>query len=134
VLAEKKATVPEPTVTITFDRQRCSVEPTPLPPVTRSSHTTTRPSRRRGRPAPARREDTYEELRGLVGPGGSVVPPVEEPPKGLETVAFVEELAGATTTPSTLVAACLQGAGADGSVRIWLSDRSGRRATVATTA
>ena len=64
---------------------------------------------------------TYEELRDLVGTDGSLLPPVDEPPKDVETVAFVEGLAEARFDPSVIVGVCLKEVGTDGTVRIWLT-------------
>ena len=45
---------------------------------------------------------TYEDLRDLVGPDGSILPRRTRPPKGLEVLAFVGPLAEATTIPSVI--------------------------------
>jgi len=114
---------PEPTVAVAFDGQRCVMEPRVLSAGDQvvafddPSGTTE---------AAVLLElsvgFTYRDLRDLIGADGSVLPPVEEPPEGVETIAFVQQLAEASMSPSTVVAACLRPLGDDGSTRIWLSD------------
>jgi pyrimidine-specific ribonucleoside hydrolase len=115
---------PEPSVTIAFDGDRCSVQP---PALSAGDQVVayTDPSEEPQNAVLLQLGErvTYGELRGFVGPDGSLLPPGEEPPKGIEAIAFVESLAEATTVPSTVVvAACFQEAGTDGTVRVWLSD------------
>ena len=114
---------PEPTVAVAFDGQRCVMEPRVLSAGDQvvafddPSGTTE---------AAVLLElsvgFTYRDLRDLIGADGSVLPPVEEPPEGVETIAFVQQLAEVSMSPSTVVAACLRPLGDDGSTRIWLSD------------
>ena len=114
---------PDPTVTITFDGARCSLRPTSLS-AGNQVVAYDGPTEQAQAAVLLHLDEriTYEELRGIVGPDGSLLPPVEEPPKGVETIAFVQQLAEATAVPSTLVAACVRPVGDDGSVRLWLSE------------
>ena len=114
---------PEPTATVAFDGERCSIEPARLRAgdqivayVDPSGTTEAGVLLRLSEALP------YEELRGFVGPDGSVLPPVVDPPKGVKTLAFVERLTEVSMVPSTVVAVCLREAGDDGSARVWLSD------------
>jgi len=112
---------PEPTMTLTFDGERCSLEPSHLSEgdevvayVDASGKTDA---------GVLLRLDgmTYAELRDFVGPDGALVPPVTDPLEGVEQVAFVQGLAEASVAPPTIVGICLQDAG-DGAAYVWLSD------------
>ncbi|MGA9160046.1 MAG: hypothetical protein WB297_04175 [Actinomycetota bacterium] len=64
---------------------------------------------------------TYEDLRDLVGPDGSILPRRTRPPKGLEVLAFVGPLAEATTTPSAIAGLCTSRGEGGGPGRVWLT-------------
>jgi inosine-uridine nucleoside N-ribohydrolase len=112
---------PEPTVTISFDGRRCTIEPRKI---TAGDQVVAYVDERdRGAEGGILVQVggalTYEDVRALVGPDGSIVPRSARPPKGLEVLAFVGTLARATTIPSVIVGLCTTGAG--GAPRVWLT-------------
>ena len=64
---------------------------------------------------------TYEDLRDLVGPDGSILPRRTRPPKGLEVLTFIGPLAEATTIPSVIAGLCTSGGVGGGPGRVWLT-------------
>jgi len=95
---------PDPTVTISFDGKRCSIRPRRLS----AGEQVVAYVDERGRTTEGAillqlsEAFTYEDLRDLIGPDGSILPRRTRPPKGLEVLAFVGPLAEATTIPSVI--------------------------------
>jgi len=113
---------PEPTVTIAFDGERCSVEPAPVGVGDQVVEYVDPTGQTDGGLLIGLNEMTYRELRDFTGPDGSIVPPSEAPLEGIEQVAFVQGLTEATVPDLTLVAVCVQETDDSGAARVWLSD------------
>jgi hypothetical protein len=114
---------PDPTITISFDGERCTIRPHRLSAgVEIVSYVD--PSSVAGAGVLVQLTDgiTYEDLRDLVGPDGSILPEDTQPPDGVEAIAFVEDLAEVRTRPSTLVGVCVREP--EGSeARAWLTSQ-----------
>jgi hypothetical protein len=113
---------PDPTITITFDGERCTIEPRQL---SAGSQVVAYVDERGGATdggvlLELNTPLTYQELRAIVGPDGSILPVNAEEPKGLRFVAFVGDLAEAETRPSIVVGMCSVG-GEDEPPRVWLT-------------
>ena len=114
---------PDPTVTISFDGTRCAIRPRRLS----AGEQVVAYVDERGRATEGaillQLSDafTYDELRDLIGPDGSVLPRRTEPPEGLEVLAFVGPLAEATTVPSIVASLCTSGGGGGSPGRVWLT-------------
>ena len=95
---------PDPTVTISFDGNRCAIRPRRLSAGEQVvAYVDERGLKTEGAILLQLSEAfTYEDLRDLVGPDGSILPRRTRPPKGLEVLAFVGPLAEATTIPSVI--------------------------------
>lgn len=114
---------PDPTVTISFDGNRCAIRPRRLSAgeqvvayVDERGGTT-----EGGILLQLSEAFNYEDLRALVGPDGSILPRRTRPPKGLEVLAFVGPLAEATTIPSVIAGLCTSGGVGGGPGRVWLT-------------
>ena len=64
---------------------------------------------------------TFEDLRDLLGPDGSIQPEDTPPPKGLEVLAFAASLAEATTSGPVVAGACVTGGDDQTPARVWLT-------------
>ena len=113
---------PDPTVTIAFDGERCSIEPGRLGEgeqvVAYSDPTGTTTV---GVLIRLTERFRYADLRAFTGPDGSTVAPDTEPPKGLRIVAFVNGLTEARTVPSTMAAVCLRQDDEASPAQVWVS-------------
>jgi inosine-uridine nucleoside N-ribohydrolase len=113
---------PDPTITISFDGERCTIEPRRL---TAGSEVVAYVDERDldtqgGLLLQLSDQLTYQDLRDIVGPDGSILPEDTQPPKGLEVIAFVGDLAEAETRPSVVAGMC--SAGREGEPpRVWLT-------------
>lgn len=114
---------PDPTITISFDGERCTIEPRRLSAgnevvayVDVRGHDT-----EGGLLLQLSGRLTYEDLRDIVGPNGSILPQDTGPPKGLEVIAFVGDLAKAETGPPVVVGMCSEQRGDGSPVRVWLT-------------
>jgi len=65
---------------------------------------------------------TFEDLRDLIGPDGSMQPEETPPPKGLALLAFAAPLAEATTSGPVVAGACVTGGDGQTPARVWLTD------------
>lgn len=102
---------PDPTITISFDGERCTIEPRRL---SAGSEVVAYVDERGlsgegGLLLELSGPLTYQDLRDIVGPDGSIVPEDTEEPKGLRFLAFVGDLAEAETRPSVVVGMCSAG-------------------------
>jgi inosine-uridine nucleoside N-ribohydrolase len=113
---------PDPTITITFDGERCTIEPRRL---SAGSEVVAYVDEGGGAVEGGLLLEltdplTYPELRDVVGPDGSILPQETEEPEGLRVLAFVGDLAEAETRPSVIVGMC--SAGGEGEPpRVWLT-------------
>lgn len=123
VLSGEDVTVvrPDPTITIGFADDRCTLQPTPAPSGDQVVGYVDLSGETDAALLIGLDGSTYEEVREFVGPDGSIVPPTDEPPEGIHEVAFVDGLAKASIPDLTLVAVCLQET-REGAARVWLSD------------
>ena len=64
---------------------------------------------------------TFQDLRDLLGPDGSIQPEDTPPPKGLEVLAFAAPLAEATTSGSVVAGACVTGGDGQTPARVWFT-------------
>ncbi|MGZ8578652.1 MAG: nucleoside hydrolase [Actinomycetota bacterium] len=112
---------PDPTITITFDGERCTIEPRRLSAGSQVvAYVDERGAGQGGVLLELNKPLTYQELRDIVGPDGSVLPEDTEEPKGLRFLAFVGDLAEAETRPSVVAGMC--SAGEEGEPpRVWLT-------------
>jgi hypothetical protein len=113
---------PDPTITISFDGDRCTIEPRQLTAGTEVvAYLDERGLDTEGGLLIQLSDGlTYQDLRDIVGPDGSILPEDTQPPKGLEVIAFVGDLAEAETRPSVVAGMC----SADGEgepPRVWLT-------------
>jgi hypothetical protein len=114
---------PDPTITIAFDGDRCTIRPRRLS----AGNEVVAYVDERGSGAEVGlllqfgESLTFEDLRDLVGPNGSILPEDTQEPKGLEVLAFVAPLAEATTSPSVVAGACMTGGDGRTPARIWLT-------------
>jgi hypothetical protein len=114
---------PDPTVTISFDGERCTIDPGRLSAgkqvvayVDERGHVT-----EGGLLVRLSARLTYEELRDIIGPDGSVLPDSSEPPKGLKFLAFIADLAEAQTRPAVVAGVCSEQRDDGSHVRVWLT-------------
>jgi hypothetical protein len=113
---------PDPTITITFDGEHCTIEPRRLSAGSQVvAYVDERGAGQGGVLLELNRPLTYQELRDIVGPDGSILPEDTEEPKGLRFLAFVEDLAEAETRPSVVVGMCSSSRGGEPPFRVWLS-------------
>ena len=113
---------PDPTITITFDGEHCTIEPRRLSAGSQVvAYVDERGAVEGGVLLELNRPLTYQELRDIVGPDGSILPEDTEEPKGLRFLAFVEDLAEAETRPSVVVGMCSSSRGGEPPFRVWLS-------------
>lgn len=114
---------PDPTITITFDGKRCTIEPRRLSAGSQVvAYVDERGAVEGGGLLELSDPLTYQDLRGIVGPDGSILPEDTEEPKGLRFLAFVGDLAEAQTRPSVVAGLCFEGDEAGGDpVRVWLT-------------
>jgi hypothetical protein len=112
---------PEPTVTIAFDGDRCSVEPATVSVGDQVVAYIDPSGETDGGLLIGLDEMTYAEMRDFIGRDGSIVPPQEGPPEGVVDIAFVDRLAEASIPDLPLVGACIQEVPDEGSARVWLS-------------
>ncbi|MEX2204084.1 MAG: nucleoside hydrolase [Actinomycetota bacterium] len=112
---------PDPTITITFDGQRCTIEPRRLSAGSQVvAYVDEQGVVEGGVLLELNDPLTYQDLRDIVGPDGSILPEDTEEPKGLRFLAFVGDLAEAETRPSVVVGMC--SAGDEGEPpRVWLT-------------
>ena len=114
---------PDPTVTISFDGQRCTIRPRRLS----AGDQIVAYVDGRGRDTEGaillQLSDafTYADLRDLVGPDGSTLPRRTRPPKGLDVLAFVGALAEAATIPSVVAGLCTSGGDGGSPGQVWLT-------------
>lgn len=114
---------PDPTITISFDGERCTIEPRRLS----AGNEVVAYLDERGRDTEGglliQLSDglTYDDLRAFVGPDGSILPEGTQPPNGLEVIAFVGDLAKAETSPSVVAGVCSAGGDGEPPVRVWLT-------------
>jgi len=112
---------PDPTITITFDGERCTIAPRRLSAGSQVvAYVDERGAVEGGVLLELNDPLTYQELRDIVGPDGSVLPEDTEEPDGLRFLAFVGDLADAETRPSVVVGMCSAG-GEDEPPRVWLT-------------
>lgn len=114
---------PDPTITITFDGEHCTIEPRRL---SAGSQVVAYVDERGliaegGLLLELSDRLTYQDLRDIVGPDGSLLPEDTEEPKGLRFLAFVGDLAEAETRPSVVVGMCSSSRGGEPPFRVWLS-------------
>jgi inosine-uridine nucleoside N-ribohydrolase len=113
---------PEPTITITFEGEHCTIEPLRLSAGSQVvAYVDERGAGEGGVLLELNKPLTYQELRDIVGPDGSILPEDTEEPKGLRFLAFVEDLAEAETRPSVVVGMCSSSRGVEPPFRVWLS-------------
>ncbi|HET9248703.1 MAG TPA: nucleoside hydrolase [Actinomycetota bacterium] len=114
---------PEPTVTVSFDGSRCSIRPRRLSAGEQVVAYEDERGRADGGAILLQLSDafTYEDLRHLIGPDGSILPRRTRPPKGIEVLTFVDPLAEATTIPSVVAGLCASGGVDGGPGRVWLT-------------
>ena len=114
---------PDPTVTISFDGRRCAIHPGRLSAGEQVvAHVDERGGETQGAILLQLSEAfTYDDLRALIGPDGSILPRRTRPPKGLEFLAFVGPLAEATTVPSVVAGLCSSGGAGGSADRVWLT-------------
>ena len=114
---------PDPTITISFDGDRCTMHPRRLSPGDEVVAFVTE----RGSTAESgvllQLSDglTFEDLRDLLGPDGSIQPEETPPPEGLEVLAFAAPLAEATTSGPVVAGACVTGGDGVSPARVWLT-------------
>jgi inosine-uridine nucleoside N-ribohydrolase len=114
---------PDPTITISFDGERCTIAPRRLAAGNqvvaylddRGLHTKGAVLIELNDPL------TYRDLRDILGPNGSIVPEDTEEPEGLEVLAFVEDLVEAETRPSTIAGLCFESVHGGPTARGWLT-------------
>jgi inosine-uridine nucleoside N-ribohydrolase len=113
---------PKPTITISFDGERCTIEPRRLSAGNEVvAYVDERGLDTEGGLLIELSEGlTYQDLRDIVGPDGSILPRDTQPPTGLEVIAFVGELAEAETRPSVVAGMCSAGGEGEPS-RVWLT-------------
>ena len=115
---------PDPTITISFDGERCTIEP---PRLSAGSQVVAYVDERGliaegGLLLELSDRLPYRDLRAILGPDGSILPEDTEEPKGLRFLAFVGELAAAQTRPSVVAGLCFEGDEAGGDpVQVWLT-------------
>jgi inosine-uridine nucleoside N-ribohydrolase len=114
---------PDPTITISFDGERCTIRPRRLSPGDEVVAYVDERGSAAGSGVLLQLDDglTFEDLRDLLGPDGSVQPDDSPPPKGLEVLAFAVPLAEATTGSSVVVGACVTGGDGQTASRVWLT-------------
>jgi hypothetical protein len=115
---------PAPDVSISFDGERCAVRPRrPASGGVVVAYMDARhPKGAVGILVQLGNRFSYAQLRALLGPDGSVLPPDTQPPPGLELVAYLQPgLTQATLSPSVTAAVCASGGDEDSPPRIWLS-------------
>jgi pyrimidine-specific ribonucleoside hydrolase len=113
---------PESTITITFEGEHCTIEPLRLSAGSQVvAYVDERGAGEGGVLLELNKPLTYQELRDIVGPDGSILPEDTEEPKGLRFLAFVEDLAEAETRPSVVVGMCSSSRGGEPPFRVWLS-------------
>jgi inosine-uridine nucleoside N-ribohydrolase len=114
---------PDPTITISFDGHRCTIRPRRLSPG--DEIVAYVDERRSGAGAGVLLQLgaalTFEDLRDLLGPDGSIQPEGTPPPKGLEVLAFALPLAEATMSGPVVAGACVTGGDGTPPARVWLS-------------
>ncbi|MGH2672608.1 MAG: nucleoside hydrolase [Gaiellales bacterium] len=114
---------PDPTITISFDGERCTIEPRRLTSGSEvvAYHDEPGLASEGGLLLELSPRLTYQELRDLLGPDGSILPEGTEEPEGLRFLAFVESLAEAKTRPSVVAGLCFAGDEGESEVRVWLT-------------
>ena len=111
---------PDPTVTISFDGGRCAIRPRRLSAGEQVVAYVDELKTEGAILLQLSEAFTYEDLRDLVGPDGSILPRRTRPPKGLEILGFVGPITEATTVPSVVAGLCTTGdEGSPG--RVWLT-------------
>jgi inosine-uridine nucleoside N-ribohydrolase len=114
---------PDPDITIVFDGERCSIAPRRL---LAGSRVVAYLDGRTGVDGAGIMlriggDLTYADVRALVGPNGSVLPPDTEAPKGLRVIAWLEEgLTEVDVRSPVVVGVCSSGLD-DPNPRLWLS-------------
>jgi pyrimidine-specific ribonucleoside hydrolase len=114
---------PDPTITITFDGERCTIEPDRLSAGMQVVAYVDQRGVGTGGGILVQIGGglTYEDLRDLVGPDGSMLPEDTQPPKGLKIIAFVADFAEAETTPSVVAGLCSTSREDGSHNRVWLT-------------
>jgi pyrimidine-specific ribonucleoside hydrolase len=114
---------PYPTIKITFDGERCAIEPDRLSAGAQVVAYVDELGVGSGGGVLVQIGGgvTYEDLRDLVGPDGSMLPEDSQPPKGVKIIAFVADLAEAETTPSVVAGLCSTSREDGSHVRVWLT-------------
>ena len=114
---------PDPTITISFDGERCEITPrrtTAGPQVV--AFVDDRDRDDTGILLHLGGGLTYEDLRRFLGADGSRMSPDVQPPEGVEALAFVEtELAAVEASPPLIVGACASARADGSSLRVWLT-------------
>jgi pyrimidine-specific ribonucleoside hydrolase len=111
---------PDPTITIAFDGDRCTVEPSSVGAGEQVLDYVGLPGDTDAALLIGLDGMTFAAVRRFVGPDGSVLPPTEGPPEGVREVAFVQGLTKVVVPDLTLVAVCTEPT-EQGSARVWLS-------------
>ncbi len=115
---------PDPTITISFDGERCTIEPRQLSAGTQVVSYVDERGRDDGAGLLVQLSDRlpYADLRGFLGPDGSFLPQDTQSPKGLQVIAWLTgSLAETETGPPVIAGVCSIGRDADSPVRVWLT-------------
>lgn len=114
---------PDPTITISFDGDRCTISPRRLSAGEEVVAYVTERGTGAGSGVLLQLSGglTFEDLRDLLGPDGSIQPEDTPPPKGLEVLAFAAPLAEATTSGPMVAGACVTGGDGQTPARVWLT-------------
>lgn len=113
---------PDPTITIAFDGDRCTIRPRRLSARDEVVEYVNEGSSGAGSGVLLQLDGalTFERLRDLLGPDGSIQPE-DAPPRGLEVLAFAAPLAEATTSGPVVAGACVTGGDGQTPARVWLT-------------
>jgi hypothetical protein len=112
---------PDPTITIAFDGDRCSLRPDKVSPGHQVAAFEGAGPKSGAVLVQLSDAFTYRDLRDFLGPDGSV-PPEGEPPPGIEVISFVGQgMAEAETTGPTVVGVCFVQQRSGRPVGAWLS-------------
>ncbi len=126
VLTEETITAvrPEPTLSISFDGQGCTIDPDRAsagPQVVAFVDGRGREGVGGGVIQLSSRY-TYDDLRAFLGPDGSILPVDTEPPKGLELITFIEGgLAEADVAAPAVAGVCFVQPDPERPARVWLA-------------
>jgi pyrimidine-specific ribonucleoside hydrolase len=115
---------PEPTLSISFDGDRCMIDPTRSTAGSQVVAFDDTQGREGvgGAVVQLSSRYTYDDLRGFLGPDGSLLPVDTEPPKALEIVAFIEgDLTEADIVPPAVAGVCFVQPDPERAARVWLT-------------